>query len=223
MALPIITTPKFFTKMPSDGLEIAFRPFTVKEQKNLMIVQQGGDEATALKVLAECLSQCVDGDISIFNRPMVDFEWLFLQVRGKSVGEIIELSNKCAECGAYNEVSLNISAVEIPPFPNPKVQVNEDLVIEFRIVSLKDVQNVKEPEDLIASTVKSIQYKGETYTEFTKTEFLKFIEPLTLAEYAKIDEFFEKQPSLTLKSKSKCLKCGATNDVHLEGVFNFFR
>lgn len=222
MALPIIETPKFYTKLPSDDLEIAFRPFTVKEQKNLMIVEQGGDEQAALKALAECLTQCVDGDINLQNRPMVDFEWLFLQIRGKSVGEIIELSSKCVECGMGVEVALEISDVKVPPFPNSKVQVNDDLVIEFRGVALKDLQRVKQAEELVGSCAKAIHYKGESYTEFTSEEFLKFIEPLTLAEYAKIDEFFEKQPTLTLDGKCKCFKCGASNEIHLQGVFNFF-
>lgn len=223
MALPVISTPKFYTKMPSDGLEIAFRPFTVKEQKNLMIVQQGADEKTALKVLADCLSQCVDGDIKLLNRPLVDFEWLFLQIRGKSVGEVIELSGKCSECGAMFEFGVDISKVEVPSFPDNKVKVNEDLIIEFRNVALKDLQASKEPEDLIANSVVAIHYKGETFTEFTKAEFLKFIEPLTLTEYAKIDNFFEEQPSLELKTTQKCFKCGVENEVSLQGVFNFFR
>lgn len=224
MALPIIETPKFFTKLPSDGLEIAFRPFTVKEQKNLMIVQQGADDKTSMRALVDCLTQCVESDnLKLASRPTIDFEWLFLQIRAKSVGEVIELSTKCGKCGSQFDFNLNIAQIEIPPFPKDRVFIKEDLEITFRPVCLNDLLSVKDPQDLVANCAKAIHYKGEDYTEFTKVEFLKFIEPLTITEYALVDEYFKRTPSLTLKTERKCIKCGETNNIALQGIFNFFQ
>lgn len=225
MALPIIETPKFFTKLPSDGVEIAFRPFTVKEQKNLMIVQQGADDKTSMRVLVDCLTQCVENgeNLKLATRPTIDFEWLFLQIRSKSIGEVIELSTKCGKCDTRFDFDLNISQIKVPPFPNEKVKISEDLSITFRHVSLKDLLSVKEPQDIVANCATAIHYKGEDYTEFSKEEFLKFIEPLTITEYALIDEFFKRTPSLTLKTERKCLKCGENCKIELQGIFNFFQ
>lgn len=222
MALPILETPKFETILPSDGVKITFRPFTVKEQKNLLIVQEGADEKTAMKVLADCLTSCVDQDIQIFKRPVVDFEWLFLQVRSKSVGESVELTSKCKKCETPFDFELNLTEVEIPKFPEGKVKVTEDLTIEFRNVSMGDLRNSEDGDSIVASCAKVIYYKGECYTEFTPGEFKKFIEPLTLDQYAKVDVFFRNQPSLKLSKKHICKKCGEVNDIEIEGVFNFF-
>ena len=79
MALPILETPQFETSLPSDNKKVIYRPFTVKEQKNLMIAQTGGNEKEAIKTLAQCLNMCVIGEnIAIEKRPIIDFEWLFL-------------------------------------------------------------------------------------------------------------------------------------------------
>lgn len=222
MALPILETPKFSTNLPSDNLRVDFRPFTVKEQKNLMIVQQGGDEKTALKALGDCLTACVEQEINLQNRPVIDFEWLFLQVRSKSVGETIELTTKCQKCGNVLEFEMDINKIEKPKFPDNKVKINGDLTIEFRAVSLSDLHSVKEPNEIVAKCAKAVFYKNESYTEFTTDEFLKFIEPLTLSDYKKVDEYFSSQPNLKLETKAKCFKCGVENQVKMEGVFNFF-
>ncbi len=222
MALPILETPKFETTLPSDGLRITFRPFTVKEQKNLMIVQEGAEEKVAMKVLADCLAACTEQEINIFKRPVVDFEWLFLQVRSKSVGESIELTGKCASCEASYDFALDLTKVEVPKFPEGKVKVTDDLTIEFRNVSMGDLRDADDGDSIVARCAKSIHYKNEVYTEFTPEEFKRFIEPLTLDQYAKIDAFFQNQPSLRLKSSQKCKKCGQNNEIEIEGVFNFF-
>ena len=224
MALPILETPQFETSLPSDNKKVIYRPFTVKEQKNLMIAQTGGNEKEAIKALAQCLNMCVIGEnIAIEKRPIIDFEWLFLQVRGKSVGEVAELSSSCIECGAIFDFEFDLKNVTVPKLPNNKIKVNNDLVIGFDYVSLNDIIKSNEQNDIVSECARTIFYKNETYTEFTKEEFLKFIEPLTLAEYEPIDNYFKIQPGLRLKTKQKCFKCGHTNDVAMEGVFNFFQ
>ena len=224
MALPILETPKFQTTLPSDGQKITYRPFTVKEQKNLMIAQQGSDEGNVLKVLNDCLCACVDEEINLYTRPVVDFEWVFLQVRSKSVGEMVELTGKCRECGASYDFDVDITKAEYPKAPDSRLKITEDLMIEFRPVSVKDTHDAQnETDNVVAKCAKAIHYKGETYTEFTEEEFLKFIEPLTMEQYAVIDMFFASQPSLVISTSAKCLKCGCENKITIQGVFNFFQ
>ena len=224
MALPILETPKFQTTLPSDGQKITYRPFTVKEQKNLMIAQQGSDEGNVLKVLNDCLCACVDEEINLYTRPLVDFEWVFLQVRSKSVGEMVELTGKCRESGASYDFDVDITKAQHGDFPDAKVQVTDDLVIEFRPTTLKDTKDAEsEPEKVLGRCAKAVHYKGESFTEFTEEEFMRFIEPLTLDQYSKIDDYFAAQPSLVLEADGKCLKCGHVNKAKIRGVFNFFQ
>ena len=224
MALPKLEIPYFTTNLPSDNKSITYRPFLVREQKRIMLSEQGGGDKEMLKNLADVLQSCVlESDMDIQTRPIVDFEHLFLCVRCKSIGEVVELTTTCEQCKTPIEFELSLEEHTIPQsLPDPMLKLNDKLSCLFKPVSLQCLLNSKNDDDLIADCIVSVFYNDETYTEFTKDEFLKFIEPLPAKEYGIIETYFQKQPKLCLNHTCKCPKCNTNKEVQLEGIFNFF-
>ena len=116
MALPKLTTPEFYTKLPSTDQTVAFRPFLVKEEKILLMAQQGQDQQEVKNTIFRILESCLMTPIDVKDLPTYDIEWLFLQLRSKSIGEVIELKLKHyqnPDCNAPNDVQINIDDIKI--------------------------------------------------------------------------------------------------------------
>jgi hypothetical protein len=225
MSLPKIESPTFSTKLPS-GKDLKFRPFSVKEQKALLITAEGGDEKSIYTAIKDLVDSCTFGKLDWDKQPMVDLEWAFLNIRSKSVGEVVEMSFKCLatnesgiKCEAKNEVSVDVREATWEPFPNEVVEITPSIKIVLSPLTVSDI--VSQNDELYSKT-KMILDGDTTVTEFTKEEFKEFedsIPPLAMVE---IQKYFLNQPTLVLKIKTKCLKCGNEGEIVLKGVLNFF-
>ena len=236
MPLPQIVTPEFSTILPSTGEEIFFRPFLVKEEKILLMAQEGKDPKEIQRAIIHILQDCIKSDKKVEVLPLFDIEWLFLQLRSKSVGEVIEVRLNHVEkedCGHTNSIKIPIHDIHIL-----KEDKHTDLIpideptgigIKMKYPSLDLYQKVQienqsyeQVFDIICECVDSVYDKDTVYQDFTKPEIEEFIEKLDQKHLKKFMDFFQTMPKLEHEIKYKCEKCGEEVSTKLSGLMDFF-
>ena len=145
MALPKLDTPTYELELPSTGEKIKYRPFLVKEQKNLMIASESEDETEIQNALANIISECTFGKIDPYVVPLFDVEFMFLRIRGKSVGEKIELNVLCPDDNkTRTDITINLEDIDVhmKADHNNEIPVTKNITIFMRYPTLKDMTNV---------------------------------------------------------------------------------
>ena len=234
MPLPQITTPEFTTTLPSTGEKLSFRPFLVKEEKILLMAQEGKDKNEIQKAVSNILEECIKNPITVEDLPMFDIEWLFIQLRSKSVGEVIDLKIKHIEnkeCGHLNPIEVNLEELEMTKDPNHKniIMINDNIGVTMRYPTLKLLGD-KDPQgldpskilDIICDCILNVFDKDQVYNEFTKDEIDKFVGDLDQKQLVKFMDFFKTMPKIEHTIKYKCEKCGQDVEHKLTGLVDFF-
>tara|TARA_B100000941_G_scaffold146290_1_gene103805 strand:+ start:1063 stop:1785 length:723 start_codon:yes stop_codon:yes gene_type:complete len=239
MPLPKITTAEYELKLPSSGKTIKYRPFLVKEEKILILSLESQDNKQITNAVKQVLKECViSKGIKIDQLPSFDIEYLFLNVRGKSVGETIDLLVTCGDDGE-TEVPVTISIDEITVSRSddhsPDVELSDGYSVKMKYPSLsqfvdsnfgelegKDV--VDKSFDMVASSIDMVYNDEEMFSaaECTKKELKEWVESLTSAQFAKIEKFFETMPKLTHTLEVVNPNTKKKNTVVLEGLSDFF-
>lgn len=234
MSLPQIVTPEFYTNLPSTKEKIAFRPFLVKEEKILLMAQEGKDRQEIQRAIVRILQACIKTPLDVDTLPLFDVEWLFLQLRAKSVGEVVELNVRHVEdksCNHLNEIQLSLEdiKIEVPEKQNNIIMIDDNVGITMKYPSLSLVSNIDfENEklsntfELITNSVYNVFDKEKVYNDFTKPEIDKFIEDLDQKHLIKFMDFFKSLPKLKHDLKYTCSKCGKEVTHKLEGLVDFF-
>ena len=232
MSLPQLTSPEFVTKVPSTGKEISYRPFLVREEKILLMALEGGDEKEISKAITNILTSCILSDVKIDELATFDVEFLFLKLRGKSVGEVIELklahSDPDSECKHRTEVEINLDEINVVgDISDGKIQLNDELGIKLRYAGIDDVDKIdsKSTEQIYDLVVQCVDYIYDTdnvYDDFTKKEMSDWLEQLSTAQFQKITNFFESSPKLSHTIEWTCPECGEKDTIVLEGMQSFF-
>ena len=235
MALPKLETPKHSCNLPSSNETVHFRPFLVGEQKVLLIAQESEDTTTQVREMVRLIDVCCDG-IDAKNLPAVDLEFLFLQLRIKSVGETSDISVECNECSMPNDITVNLESSEVV---QPKkiidniIKLTDTISLDIEQPSYQIIQNVdtskgennpKQVFEIIRNCIVSIIDGDEVHTrdDFTAKELDAFLDTMDLKMLDKIQEFFENIPALEINTSYKCEKCSEQNTLNLKGVGNFF-
>jgi DNA-directed RNA polymerase subunit M/transcription elongation factor TFIIS len=233
MPLPKLDTPKYTAVIPSSKKQIQYRPFLVKEEKILMMAQESEDANIILNSIKDIISACVYGDIKVNDLTMYDIEYLFLQLRAKSVGETAEIRLKCEDCGEYNTHTINLNDIQVV-FPegevSNKIQLTDDVGIELKRIGIEEatkISKLKEDKAFvhgIAASIDSVYDKDSVYTlaDFSEKEIVEFIESFNRAQLEQIQKFIDNQPVLSHTIKFKCSKCGHENEITLKGLQSFF-
>jgi len=251
MSLPTITVPKYSLYLPSSGDEIKYRPFLVKEEKLLLIAMESEEDKQIIDATKTVINNCVFGDIDVDTMPLFDIEYIFLWLRAKAKGELIELKYTCPECKNSIDVSFNIEDVKLTKTDNHtnKVELTETLgvVLKYPNMTIQSKLDKFIDESEIERVFKTIQYcidyiydAEATYPakDHTEQELKDFLESLTDSQFQKIAKFFEELPSLKHKIKLECKNkikgddkkkekakakvCSYKEDVVLEGLASFF-
>lgn len=239
MALPKIDVPTYNLELPVSKKKIKFRPFLVKEQKNLLMAMEAGDSETIHNAIRDILNNCtVTPGVEIDELPIVDIEYYFLQLRGKSVGEIVESRYRCNNevdgkvCNNIMEENVNIGEIQVDvPNISPEIQINDNLVVKFKYPQFGMVKNAISYTDeidltfnMIAQSIESV-FDGEQYyyaKEQTPQELMEFVESLNQEQFSKIENFFENLPKLKKTLDITCKKCGYQHKIDVEGIESFF-
>lgn len=240
MALPKIDTPIYDLTLPLSKKEIRFRPFLVKEQKNLLMAMEADDKESIEKNVKQVLINCTLTDgIDIDRLPVIDVEYYFLNLRARSVGEVIENSYRCdneieeKKCGNIMKTSLNILDVKVENVNEDKteIQLTDKIFLKLRYPEYSLLKKMAKLEDassiafeMIAQCVEYI-FDGEQYyysNEVSIEEMIEFIENLNQQQFEKIESFFSNMPKLQRKIEIKCSRCGFDHRIDVEGLESFF-
>jgi hypothetical protein len=240
MALPKIDVPVYELDLPLSKKHIRFRPFLVKEQKNLLMAMESGDKQSIEQNVKQVLNNCtVTEGVDIEKLPVLDVEFYFLNLRARSVGEVVENKYRCDNkvddkvCGNIMETSLNLLDIKVENLVEGEdvIQLTEEISIklkypEFSILNkLSKLESVSDVAfKMIAESVEYI-YDGEQFyyaKETTTEELIEFIENLNQSQFAKIEDFFANLPKIEKKIEMKCSRCGFEHRLDVEGLESFF-
>ena len=241
--LPKIDVPIYSVNLISTGKPVRFRPFLVKEQKLFLMASESEDANEMVSVIRQVLKNCVLDEIDVDSLPTFDLEYLFMNLRARSVEEVVDLRYKCnnvlkgtngeeKQCNGVVEFKLNI--LEVQPTKNPehknKIQITENLGICFKYPTfemLQKYEKMTENEMMINILIDCIDYiydKEEIYyaKDSSKQELEEFVDSLQQKDMEKFKEFFDTMPEIKKDVHFKCPKCGYEEDITIKGMQNFF-
>lgn len=242
MALPKLDVPIYELILPLSQQKVKFRPFLVKEEKILLMAMESKDEKSTILAIKQILNNCCFGDTDIDNMPVTDLEFLFLNLRARSIGEVVDLQYRCnnkvkdeegeeKNCNNVVKFSMNILNIvpEVPADHTNKIELSDKLGIVMRYPTFKMMENTKgdESERILDVVIESVDYiydEDNVYyrKDVPKKEMVEFIESMTKEQFQKVQDFFESLPKIKKDVEFKCNKCGYTEKITVEGIQNFF-
>ena len=240
MPLPKIATPSYELELPSTGKTITYRPFLVKEEKLLVIALESEDTKQITNAIKAVIRACIlSKGIKVEALPTFDIEYLFLNIRGKSVGEDLDVKLICPDDN-QTEVNVNINLDDIqvqkPEGHSNQIKLDNDLMMELKYPSLNEfIKNNFDPNevgtnameqsfDLIGSCINKIYNEDEVWiaADCSKKEINDFLDSMNSNQFKEVEKFFETMPKLSHKIKVKNPKTKVESDVVLEGLAAFF-
>ena len=235
MALPKISVPKYKLKLPSDGRTVNFRPFLVKEEKILLLATESGEQTTIVGAIKDIIKDCTD-ITDVEKLATFDIEFVFLQIRTKSVGESVDVSVTCPDDEETTvSISIPLDEIKVKKTRGHKkdIKISDEIAITMGYPSLQtfvamnfgeDGAGVDQVFDMAASCVETISDANQVYDCSTtpKKELIEFFDQMNSKQFMMIQDFFEKMPKLTHTVKVTNPNTGVESDVVLEGLASFF-
>ena len=236
MALPKLNTPTYELEVPSTDEKIKYRPFLVKEEKILLMAMESKDNAQIINAVKDIVSSCTFEKLNVATMPMFDMEYIFLNIRAKSVGEVSKLKILCPDDKkTYASVELDLTKVEVQVGDDHsnKIELTDDMgiimtypTIDSFLESGIETVNASNMLDVVGSCVLQIyEQKGEKVYQAkdqTKKELTEFIESMNSGQFKKLQSFFDTMPKLKHTIKVKNPKTKKSSDVTLTGLNDFF-
>ena len=242
--LPKIDVPIYNVKLLSTGKSLRFRPFTVKEEKLFLMANEGEDLTTVVDTIKQILNNCILDEFQIDSLPLFDIEHLFLNIRARSIGEMVNLKYKCnnnvldeetkEEKKCNNVVQIDLNVLEIQPEKQKghtnKIEITEKLGVVMKypnFETLKKFKDATEADSIIKMTVNCIDYVYDAdkiyYAKDSQEEdLIEFIESMQSKDLERIKNFFDTMPKIKKDVDFKCNKCGHEEKIEIEGIQNFF-
>ena len=241
--LPKLDVPIYDLTLPLSKKKIQIRPFLVKEEKIFLMAAEADDEDSILSAVKQIVNNCcLTENIDIESLPISDVEYIFFNLRARSISEVVELKYKCNNkvhvgeeektCGNLVEFEVNILEIkpEIPENHTNKIEFSPTMGVVMKYPNFKmldKISSTSESERLMETTLGCIDYiydEDEIYysKDVTKKELTDFLESMNRSQFLKLQEFFETIPKITKEVEFKCNKCGYEEKMVLEGIQNFF-
>lgn len=235
--LPIIETPRFTLTVPSSGKKVSYRPYLVKEEKILFIALESGDGKAIVEAMQDVVKACTFGELDIASLTTFDLEYVFLQLRIKSVGESVSVNLKCEFDGEFTPVDINLSEVKLIQddsyTPERDIKVTDSIGMVLKPITLKRLSemNLKDEANImesltnrIAGCIDHIYDREKIYkaSSVPMEELVKFVDSLSHSHLQAIQEYIASFPRVEHTVKFNCFKCGKENTVKLQGIQSFF-
>ena len=236
MALPKLTTPTYELEIPSTDEKIKYRPFLVKEEKILMMAMESKASADITQAVKDIVKECTFDKVNIDKMPMFDVEYIFLNIRAKSVGEVSKLKLLCPDDGktyADVEVDLNEVKVQVGDDHTNKIDLGNDMgmimkyptIDSFSETGIKDINPSNMLEVISTCILQIFEKKGEKVYDTkdqTQKEVTDFIESLNTKQFKDVQKFFDTMPKLKHTIKIKNPKTKKESEITLNGLNDFF-
>ena len=232
MALPKLDTPKYQLTLPSTGEMIDYRPMLVKEQKVIMMAQESDDQKEIMNGMADLISSCTFGKLDARNLPMFDVEYIFLKIRAKSVGEVIDLSVICPDDGVTSVIKkINIGEIDLQISENHtnKIDITDNIKLYLNYPILSDISIINDEDDtdttfkMICRCFKELHSGDEVYhrVDIKDNDINEFLDQLNTEQFMGVTNFFETMPKLRHTIEVTNPKTNVTSEVLLEGLQSF--
>ena len=237
MALPQLVTPEYTITLPSTGDEIKYRPFLVKEEKVLLFALETGIESNINDAVVKIVHECTNGASGYKDTPIFELEYLFLNIRAKSVGDVLELQVTCPDDEeTVVDVKVNIEEIDVimDSEHTPEIELTDDITLIMSYpttLTTKHITDLNEGDSsteamfkLIQACVFEIRDKDTVYSkaDMSDKELTTFFESMTSQQLEKVNDFFETMPKVKHTAKIKNPKTKKTSEVVLEGLADFF-
>jgi len=235
MALPKLNSPTYELKIPSTGDTVSYRPYLVKEEKILMMAMESNDTEQMMRAVKDVIRSCTSDSIDVNTLAMFDIEYIFTQLRAKSVGETSTISVKCKSCGSSNDVDVNMQEVyvNVPESTVHTIPLTDTVGVSLKYPSVNAMVKAQASEtksevdrvfDLIVACVDSIYSDDEIFDakEQSEKELKEFIESLNTQQFNQVRDFIESIPSAAIKVEFMCMSCSEHNSFEVKGLGNFF-
>jgi hypothetical protein len=235
MALPQVNSSRYSTKLPSTGVDIEYRPYLVKEEKIMMVALESKDNKQIVRAMKDVAQACIMTDIDMNKLTTFDLEWMFLQLRSKSVGEKADVQMKCLveDCDGVTPVSIDLNEVEMDNYDsNRLLKMNDEIGVEMIHPSVNIMENYDEEKlksvegafDMIIDCMETIYDKENVYVvkDEKRVDVMNFLEALTSNQFKILSDWLQKVPSVKKEVEWCCSKCKADNKMELRGLQSFF-
>ena len=235
MPLPKLDVPTYDLTLPSSNRQITFRPFLVKEEKILLMAMEGEEQNEMVNAMKQIIGNCIVEEINVDILPLFDLEFIFLNLRSKSVGAESTVGISCPNCNTTNQFEINLDEIEISKTEEHTKEIHltdsVGLIMKYPTVDvLKGVNISEETVDventmlMVESCVETLWEGDATYdmSDYTKDERQEFFDNLTQSQFAEIQNFFETMPKLSHDIQYSCSNCDYNDTMTLEGLQNFF-
>ena len=236
MSLPKINTPEYTLVIPSTDEEIKYRPFLVKEEKILLVAQETGTDKATYEAIRTIINSCTLNHIDVDKLPLFDMEYIFLNIRAKSVGEVAKLKVKCPDDEKTEvevEVDLTKIKVEMDEKHDARIKLTDDIGVlmaypSFGTISqqsdIKDGSDTEQLFDMISGCIYQIWHGEETYDamDYSDKDLKEFLDSLNHEQFEKLQTFFETMPSLKQDIEVTNPKTNVTSTLTLQGLNSFF-
>ena len=238
MPLPTISTPTYELTLPSSNRKIKYRPFLVKEEKILILAMESQDSKQIARAVKDVITKCIlSKGIKVEKLATFDIEYLFLNIRGKSVGEQIEVMVTCPDDNKTQvPMSINVDTIKVQKDENhsPDIVLDDVYTLRMKYPSLTEFiknnfgaledMNVDDTFELIASCIDQVYSDDESWAseECTKKELTSFVESLNSNQFKKVEKFFETMPKLSHTVKVINPNTKVESEIKIEGLQSFF-
>jgi len=234
--LPKIATPKYDMIVPSTGKSITYRPYVVKEEKILLIAMESNDNVAIENAVLDIIKACVETSINVNKLSTFDVEYIFANLRAKSVGEGIKLNPTCSaeDCESTQEVKIEIDKVLVENLDTDKdrlIKLSDEISVGLKWLAMndrldtdKDLSNTDVVIQTIARSIETI-FSGEEIfnaSDSKPEELIDFVESLNSDQFTEIVAKISNQPYLSYKFEYDCIECGTKNERELKGLQDFF-
>ena len=230
MALPKLKHPTYVVTIPSTQQIVNLRPFTVQEEKILLMAKSSENTEDILRSVKQIIQNCIVEVVDVDKLATFDIEYLFIKLRAKSIGEVVDLEyNDPDEEGSVIKFKVNLDEIEVVNNPDHKNNfiIHDNIGIKMRYPTIQEVNIIDTNDEngsissILLKCIASIYDDNEVYADFTEAELKEFIDSMPLDAMAKIKEFFDTMPSVT-KTVTLKNKAGVSKDIVLKGINSFF-
>ena len=240
--LPKIDVVTYDIELPLTKQKVTYRPFLVKEEKILLMAMESDDDDSMLLAIKQIVNNCCISPIDISKLPTTDLEYLFINLRARSVGESVDLEYKCNNhyekdgenvvCDNIIKLSVNLLEIGVEkPIPDNRIQLTESIGVVMRFPTMESYEKVDPNKtraemslDVVIDCIECVYDEENAYytKDSTREEVVEFLESLTKSQFEKIENFFENIPSVETTLKFHCPKCGNQKDILVTGAQSFF-